>query len=361
MRHGLVIALLVGACAAQPSRQQTQYADGRPHEAYAMRNGVRHGTARVWHAEGPLASEGRYVNGKREGRFVYFDTRGAFSHQIVYVQDEAVWRSDDPDVKPDVRRLSAEYQQRIRATLAPTKAMLPLPWFSSLDRTTSLARVGAELGVGGPSSLAFGSARRLDLFGNYTRRELGGYVQFSQTSLESMSGDTFSGRRTLEGGGTYQLPFKRYGTPTARLGILVPVGNDNTEGFLAGTAGAFQRPADAAASVPSTVAVRSSANFTRVGKRFVFQGDAGIDMLLGGEPSSFDALARANIAVGFGSRSALISAEVTNTLAVSDLDRRLHAFGLGGGARVQRFWLTGLLSYCVSGGIAATASVGYEL
>jgi hypothetical protein len=49
-------------------------------------------------------------------------------------------------VKPDVRRLSAEYQQRIRATLAPTKAMLPLPWFSSLDRTTSLARVGAELG-----------------------------------------------------------------------------------------------------------------------------------------------------------------------------------------------------------------------
>lgn len=326
-----------------------------------MLGDVRHGKARVWHPEGPLAETGTYVNGKREGRFVYFDPRGAFTHQSLYVRDEEVWSSEDPDAKPDVRQLSLEYQQRVRTALAPTKSMLPIPWFSSLDRTTSLDRVGAELGVGGPSTLAFGSARRLDLFGNYTREDLGAYGQFSQTSLETMSGGTYSGRRTLEGGATYRLPFERYGTSTARLGILAPIGNDNTEGFLAGTAGAFQRPADAAGSVPSTMAVRSSANFTRVGKRFVFQADAGIDALLGGEPSAFDALARANIGVGFGSRSALISAEVTNTLSITDLDRRLHAFGLGGGARVQSFWLTGLLSYGISGGVAATASVGYEL
>ncbi|MBL0219918.1 MAG: hypothetical protein IPQ07_39385 [Myxococcales bacterium] len=245
--------------------------------------------------------------------------------------------------------------------LAPSSSSIPQPWFSGLDRATSLDRAGVQFGVGGPGALALGSARRFDVFGNYMRGDLGGYGQFSMASLEATPGANLSGRQTLEVGATYRLPYRRWGIATARLGILAPVAHDDGDGFVASTAGVFQRPGDAAASVPSTVGIRTSTNLTRSLKRFVVQADAGIDWLLGGEPSALDALARFDLGLGFGSRAALLELELTNTMSIADLDRRLHGIGFGGGVRVYRVWLSAIVTYCISNDLAITAGVGYAL
>lgn len=354
------IAIVVAGCAASVASQETHYAAGQPHEEYQLRNGVRHGKARVWHSTGKLALEGTYVAGKREGTFVFFDAAGEFEYQAVFHSDEEIWRSTDRGAKPDLQQLTIARQRELAAIPTPTSA-LPLPWFSSIDRTTSLDRAGAQLGFGGPAGLGFGSARRFDIFANYMRGELGGYGQLSQTTLEAMSGRSLSGAWALEGGGTYLIPYERFGAVTARLGLLVPFGDGTTASFAAATSGALQRPADGTASVPATLAVRTSSNLTRVGRRFVFQADAGIDWLLGGASAAFEPFARANAAVGFGGRSGLIGVEVANTVSITDLDHRLHGAGLSGGVRLMGIWVSALLSYSINGDAAFTTGLGYEL
>lgn len=355
---GLLVAC---APATRISRQETRYPDGQPHEEFATRDGVRHGKSRTWHANRTLESEGNYVLGKREGRFVYYDDRGTFERQVLFIGDEEVWSSTDPSAMPDRSKLTSDRTKRSDAALAPTPAMLPVPWFSSIDRTTALDRAGVQLGFGGPAALSFGSVRRLEVFGNYSSGTFGGYGQFSQTSLETMSGVVFDGRRTLEAGGTIHVPLLPLGTTVGRLGVAIPIGNDDGNGFVASTAGSFQRPVDAATSIPSAVAVRTSANWTHVIKRFVFQGDAGVDWLLGGEPRAFDALARANVGLGFGSRSRLLSVELTNTVPVVAVDRWLLGVDLAGAWRIEGFWISAALSYSVFGDTAFTTAVGYEL
>lgn len=354
-------ALLAVACAPSSAVHQTRYPDGRPQEEYGTRNGVRHGKARTWHAIGTIATEGTYIAGRREGTFTTFADDGSVLYRALFINDEEVWRSSDPTAQPDMQQVSIARRKVIDEALAPTTASVPVPWFSSLDRTTSLSRVGLQMGLGGPDKLPFGSVKRTEIFGNYMRGRLGGYGQFSQTTLEAPSGLMFSGRQTLEGGATFRLPSTGLGTATSRVGVLVPIGNDNGDGFVASTAGSFQRPTDAASSVPSAVAIRTGANLTRVTRRFVLQGDAGIDWLVAGEPSALDALARANVGVGFGSRSALIHLELTNTISISDPSRRLHSIGFGGGIRIVKGWLSGVFSHCISGDTSLTAAVGYEL
>lgn len=362
-RIGVLSITLVAACATARGPKRTDYPDGT-YEEYTLVDGKRQGKTRLWHSNGRLASEGNYAAGKREGTFVYFTENGDFAYQALFLRDEEVWRSSDRDARPDVRKLTLERQETAEHTPIPTRA-LPVPWFVSVDRTTSLDRAGMQLGFGQAAGLPFGSAKRFDLFGTFSLGELGAYGQFSQTSLTSMEelslDRTLSGRRTLEGGATYHLPFHRFGDYRARAGLLVPVSNDDNEGFLAASAGAFQRPADAAASVPSTVALRTSTSLVHTTKRFVLQGDGGLDWLLGGEPRPVDVLARANLGLGFGSRTAILSVELSNTVSLTDLDRRLHSVGFGGGASIAGMWLSGLLSYCVSGGTAFTTAVGYEL
>jgi hypothetical protein len=366
MTRVIVLTLLVACVPPGASGlRQNRYDDGKLQEEYTLRNGARHGKARTWHRTGRTESEGNYVADKREGRFVYYNDRGEFEYQVLYMRDAEVWRSTDPNAKPDVRGTTTARQEQIKATPIPETAK-PIPWFASLDRTTSLTRVGAQLGVGAPAGLDFGSAKRIEAFANFVVGEWGAYGQFSQTSLQAMSVSfpderTLAGRQTFELGATHALPLDRWGTTTARLGVLLPVGNDSSDGFVAGTAGAFQRPADAAGSVPSTTAVRTSTSLTRTMNRFVLQADAGFDWLLGGEPTALDVLARANLGVGFGSRTAIVAVELSNTMALTDLDRRLHAAGLSGGAHVAGFWFSGLLSYCINGGAAFTAGVGHEL
>ena len=361
MRGAAIAVVSLIACRPPPTVETTRYRDGRTSEEITMRNGVRHGPARTWHPNGKLASQGNYVLGKREGRFYFYTPDAKLEYQALFIRDEEVWRSTDPAATPDRAAISSERTKRIDEEHVATKAMLPIPWFATIDRTTELDRVGAQIGFGGPAALSFGSVRRLEVFGNYATDRIGAYGQYSQTSLETMSGVDFSGKRSLELGATLHLPLVPVGTTTARLGIAVPLGSDDGQGFVASTAGSFQRPADASASIPSAVVARASASWTHVIKRFVFQGDVGADALLGGEPRAFDTLARMNLGLGFGARSRMLTLEVSNTVPVLDVDRWLLGVSLGGGWRISGVWASLALTHTVFGDTTLTTAVGYEL
>jgi hypothetical protein len=348
-------------CGGTTIVHQTRYPDGKTHEIFTTQDDKRSGKERVWHPNGAMASEGTYVAGKREGTFVFYNEDRSFDHQVFYLHDEEVWTSRDPKAVPDLPEETRKVSETLASAQRPSPAWIPPPWFSGLDRTTSLNRAGMQYGVGGPGTLAFGSARRFDVFGNYMHRDVGGYGQFSTASLETMSGVTLSGRQTLELGATYRLPSTRLGLGTARLGVLAPVAHNDGNGFLATTAADFQRPSDAVSSVPSSLAIRTSTSLTRSMNRLVVQADAGIDWMLGGEPAALDALARLNLGLGFGSRAAVLQVELTNTLSISHVDRRLHGVGFGGGVGVVGVWLSGMVTYCVSNDVAITAAVGYAL
>jgi hypothetical protein len=376
LRIAAVAALIACTGSAKLSTQRISYPNGSPHFEYEMRNGVPDGTGRVWHANGELSSQGVYVNGVKHGEFTFYDDDGRFEHKAYFWKNVEVWRSTVATEKPPEQLISGLVafsgstpphlgeNMPTEETSTPGFQISrdpPAPYFALLDRTTGLNRVGLQFGFGAGDGTSFGSVSRLEVFGNYRVSRFGAYGQLSQARYEAVPGMTLSGRRTLEGGGTYHHSLGGIGMLTARTGLLVPVGNDDTDGFLASNAGAFQRPTDAAASFPTTAAIRTGASLTRMRERVVMQADAGVDWLAGGPNASLDALLRANAGVGFGIRSALVSAELSNTVRVSEPSRRLHAFGLGGTFWLNRMWVQTSLSLTVTGTTAITGALGYEL
>lgn len=374
----LILFGVLAACgaAAKPSTQMFKYPDGGPHYEYQMLNGLPHGTGRVWHPNGELSSQGEYVNGVKHGEFTFYDDNGDFQHKALFWKNVEVWRSSVADDQPpkqlidglsafsgtDAPRLGENMPTE--ETTSPAFKISrdpPAPYFATLDRTTALNRVGLQFGFGAAEDMSFGSVTRLELFGNYRISQLGVYGQLSQTQFEAAPGMSLSGRRTLEAGGTYHHELANVGMLTARAGVLAPIGNDTTDGFIATSAGASQRPTDAATSFPATAAIRTGASLTRMGRSLVVQADGGVDWLLGGPNASLDALVRANGAIGYGIRSALASVELTNTVRVSEPTRRIHALGFAGTFWLNRMWVTAAWSATLDGATALTGALGYEL
>lgn len=362
------VVLVIAACTPAPvtSTRRVAYPDGKPHYEYELRDGIPHGPGRSWHANGERHAEGVWVNGVKHGDFTVFDERGAFAYNAHFFKGLEVWRSTDRAATPPpelLARLTAstdtppqrgENFDPARPREPAISFEPPAPYFASMDRTTSISRIGMQVGVGDTTDLDLGAVRRYELFANYKLSELGVYGQVSQTTLTTED-TTLPGRRTLELGATYQVA-----SVSLRSGLLVGVGNETSDGYIASSAGAQQRPADAIASFPSSVALRTGGSFTRVSKPIVIQVDAGIDWILGG-PAAVDGLLRANGAIGVGVRSFLIGIELTNTIRVSDSDRRVHAAGLGGTFWMKHAWLNVLLSRSLDGSTVITGAVGYEL
>ena len=376
--RNFILALCLSACASS-SKVTTSpaHSNGQLRWDYEMVDGVPNGHGRVFYADGTPKSEGEYVNGVKHGMFTFYRDDGSFELQIYFWKNTAVWRSTDATAKPpkelvsgltafsgSTPRIGSDFGTTTEAPSAPALRLSfepPMPYFASLDRTTGVNRVGLQFGFGGAGERPFGSVTRLEVFGNYRFSEFGVYGQFSESTFEVEPNMRLSGRQTLELGGTYQRPIAALGPLSARAGLLVPVGNDTSEGYLASTAGATQRAADAAATFPSTLAVRTGASLTHQRERLVLQGDAGIDWLLGGPNSSLDALARANAGVGLGFQSVLVGLEVANTVRISEPSRHLHVMGVSGTFWVNQIWCTGFASRSLDGEMAVTGAIGYEL
>lgn len=377
-RAALLFVLAVAACGGRGTlsgreTHRVAYPNGYARFEFELRDGLPNGRGRTWYPTGALQSEGSYSDGARHGRFWFFTEDGAFDHQAMFFNNSEVWRSaeatDAPPSNwaaelPDLARPAQRVATRVEAAPVPAwavRSVLPLPYFSNLDRTSALARGGMQLGVGDSADVSFGSVARFDAFANYRFSKLGVYGQLTQTQLELPSGMWLNGRRSLELGGTYLHTLRRIGDLSTRVGILVPTGNDDLDGFLASSAGAALRPSDAAASIPSSVALRTGSSFTRIRERVVLQADLGVDWLFGSDARGFDALLRANAGVGFGTRTAIVSFELDNTVSLSDATRRLHSLGLGGTVTFAQFWLSACASITPTGATALNTSVGHDL
>lgn len=364
----VALAACGGGYAGTGNTHRVAYPDGKERFEFALRDGLPNGRGRVWYSSGALELEGTYVDGARHGRFWFFTESGEFHYQAIYFNNGEVWRSTRQEAEPPAewavglasgeampvpRRAGEVRSDDAKPWLAvPT---VPSPLFASLDRTT-MERGGVQVGVGGPDD--FGSAVRVDVFGHYRFSRFGAYAQVSQTQLTAAM-ETLSGRRTFDLGGTARKGIS-LGMFTVRAGLLVPMGNDDASGFVASTAGVAQRPTDAASSFASSVAARTSASLVRSGERSVFQVDAGVDWLFGTEAHALDALLRANAGVGLGTRRALLTIELSNTLRASERTS-LHAIVVGGTITFAKVWIGANVSITHEADAAIVTSVGYGL
>ncbi|MBA3455423.1 MAG: hypothetical protein H0T42_20190 [Deltaproteobacteria bacterium] len=368
---GLVaLVASVGCSAGTGNTHRVAYPNGYARFEFQLREGLPNGRGRVWYPSGALELVGTYVDGARHGRFWFFTESGAPAYQAIYFDNAEVWRSTDPDAEPPANWAvelarseavpTASKAERVESESAKSwlvRSPVPAPAFASLDRIT-IERGGVQVGVGGAETVDFGSVIRVDVFGHYRFSRFGAYAQLSQTQLAAQM-ETLAGRRTFELGGTGRRGLLG-GKITGRAGLLVPVGNDDTSGFVASTAGVAQRPADAASSFASSVSARTSASFVTTGERSVVQIDAGVDWLLGTETRAVDALVRANAGVGLGTRRAMLTIELSNTLRVAERTR-LHALVLGGTATFAKVWLGANVSITHEAAASVLTSVGYDL
>jgi hypothetical protein len=380
MSRYITSLVLVAACSggARPTTQRVNYPDGTKHYEYALENGLPNGVGRSWHSNGELRSEGEYVAGVKHGLFKFYDDDGAFEYQVFFYKGAEVWRSTDAAAKvPDdvvsgliayspglpqrgvdeYTRPPTEVEKGFRVELSRDP---PVPYFSTLDRTTSLSRVGVQYGFGDAGDRSLGAVTRLELFANYKFSQFGVYGQLLQSSFESSPNMSLSGRRTGEVSTTYHMSAGDFGALSFRGGMLTSLGHDDSEGYIAATAGSYQRITDVASSVPGTVALRTSTSLTRSFSHMILQGDGGVDWLLGGQ-SSFDPLVRLNAGVGLGVRSGMLSIELANVVRASDPKQHLHTLGLGGTFWFEQLWLTLSASSSLEGHVALTGSMGYEL
>ena len=368
MRTALVIMLACSGAAAAPSIYRAEYPDGNARFELELHGGLPNGPGRGWHRNGKLAFEGSYLDGARHGRFRLFDEAGAFVAQAIFVNNQEVWRSTDANERPP-----AEWMEGLRMTgrrgLMVDDAVddgeagarrAPRPYFSTLDRTAGPARAGAQLGVSDAEVLDFGAAMRVDVFGHYRFGAYGAYAQVSQTRLSIPEDMTLSGRQTLVLAGTYDraLAFARL---SATGGIITPLGNTGTEGFFASSAGSRQRPSDVALSIPAPFGVRSAASLTVTRGLFVVQADTGIDWMLGAAGRGFDPLAHANLGVGLGTRSTLITAEISNLMRLGSGSEHLHSIALGGTIALPILWVSASLAFSDRGTTSFLGSVGHDL
>lgn len=370
------IALVLAGCGASLAPRvpvdRVAYPNGKARFEFELRDGLPNGRGKAWHRNGKLASEGTYKDGARHGQFWFYNDDGTFSGQAIYVDNVEVWRSTDERAQPP-----GEWQERVAvmaretptdATLVDTEAetpwetqrQAPRPYFSTLNRTTAPARVGTQVGVSNAKDLHFGAATRLDVFGHYRLGRYGVFAQLSETRLAVEDDMTLAGRRTGILAGTYHLALGA-ATLSANAGFIVPLGNDDPAGSVASYAGAEQRPTDAAFAIPAPFAVRSGASITASRGIFLLQADAGLDWLLGGDEAGLDALGRANIGLGLGNRSTMLTAELDNAVHLSGQHTRFHALALGGTLRYPAVWVSASLVFSFAGTTSFLGSVGHDL
>lgn len=358
------------------SMQRVAYPSGQTRWEFQARDGVPHGTSHTYHPDGAVRSVGAYRNGRKHGLFIYYDAQGRIESKTYFWRHVAVWTSTDRSAEPPPELIAglmrmhgaeseappdeAEMEVSSPGLLDRLKARFdqgpPRAHFSSLDRTTPLTRFGVQLGAGG-SAQEDATVERATIFGNYVVDAYSVFAQLDGSRVRTTT-DEVGGRSTLEVSAGHHRRLAG-GWISPRVGVILPVGNDDQDGYMPSAAASYQRPADAVATLPSTVALRGAASYTRSGPGWVLQGDGGVDLAAGGAGGPVRPFGRANAALGIGARSLMGMLELSNTLRLDDLDQRLHAIGVGGALWLGGVWTTALLSRTSGGHITFAAGAGY--
>lgn len=358
MRALLLLALVGcgGALGSTASLDRVAYPSGKARFEFELRGGIPNGRGRAWHRNGKLASDGTYKDGARNGQFWFYGEDGAFVAQAIYVDNVEVWRSSEEQAAAPPAW--SEYVAA-RSPEPPSDATMvelddempgegdrsaPRPYFSIVDRTTAPARAGAQVGVSNAQEHGFGATKRVDVYGHYRTGPYGVFAQVSETRLSLEDEMSLAGRVTTVVAGTYHRPLG-FATLSTNAGFITPLGDVDATASVASYMGAKQRPADAAFSVPAPFTLRSGASLTASQGRAVVQVDAGLDAPLGAAERGVDLLGRANIGVGIGSRSTLLTAELDNTLHLAGAHEWLHALAVGGTVSYPIVWISASLVF----------------
>jgi hypothetical protein len=370
-RAAAVLALVLGACRTGDSQSvhRLRYPGGQVKWQIEMRGGLPDGNSITYDETGQLRSRGIYVAGRKHGLFQFFRTDGSLEIQRYYWRGVEIWSSVDPKASPP-RQLLDSFAEEERARGGPVDDVDPAefgdlparvddgppqPYFTSLDRTTSVTRVGVHAGRGG-SSIEQVWAERASVFGNYRIGPASAYAQFDASRLRDAYASV-AGRTTLELGGGYHLRLGR-GMLSGRVGVLAPIDHDDLLGSMVTAASAFQRPTDSVSAMASTVAIRTGASWTRSFRRQVVQLDSGVDWAAGGT-EDLRPLGRANAAIGIGDRSLIGTLELSNAVRLDDPGKSMHALGVGGAVWMRGGWFNALLSRTSGGHTTLTVGVGY--
>ena len=203
MRRAVLLLAFVSCARSQTGTHRVNYPQGNPHFEYITVDGVPNGRGRTWYPNGELQSEGSYVGGKKHGEFRFYADDGELEHRALFVKNDEVWRSSDPQAQAP-----QDVLDRIEAAPTPEGNGLqllrfskqpPASYFATLDRTTALDRIGLQVGFGAADSM------RTELFANHQFSRFGVYGQLSQTQAKSETSMTIAGRRTVEAGATYPM------------------------------------------------------------------------------------------------------------------------------------------------------------
>ena len=99
--------------------QKSWYRNGLLREQMPLRNGHRHGVARVWHKNGRLASEERYTNGRLHGICRQWSESGRLLGQYRMAQGTGVQRvwHDNGKLQMELSTVHGEFCGRSRSWL----------------------------------------------------------------------------------------------------------------------------------------------------------------------------------------------------------------------------------------------------
>lgn len=339
------VALIMVGCSPPPTTQRTlHYSTGEQRWRYDGVLGVPHGKSTTWHRNGAKRSVGRYWHGLQHGLFRYYDEQGAFERDVYFIAGEKVWESTVLDERPPaaLRKDARRAKPPRDVTETPfgkwvRKGRGPEPHFATLDRATSLDRVGVQVGWSVRSSEPRASVLdretpelttvRAEVFGNYVIGRYSVYGQVATSTLAYPDGRDVRGKSTIELSTARHAELSGVGDLSARLGLMVPVSGDGLDSLVASADSAYQRPADGASAFSADATLRSSLTLANVYGNFVFQSDAGIDWLFGGagDQAPVGALARVNAAIGAGVGRFMITLELSNAMLLESGARPMRA------------------------------------
>jgi hypothetical protein len=83
---GVLALLSLGACAGRQQHQThvATYRNGAPRWQAELVDGVPDGVSTTWHENGQVATRGRYIQGKRDGEFLFWDATGVELRRETY-------------------------------------------------------------------------------------------------------------------------------------------------------------------------------------------------------------------------------------------------------------------------------------
>jgi hypothetical protein len=294
----------------------------------SMVDGIPDGRATGWHPTGAVAYQGYYQDGERHGSFTFWDEDGTWLRIEEYERGVLLWSSTDK--KAVLTEAVASQASTPEEDLMLWWKEPGTPWPASFPVLSHMQQPGVVAQLSLQSIEDNGTTvttQHIYLAAAHSLSRLGApkaNVYLATDLPRFMSGPlqgATTGRVTLEGGASYAV-LSNLGL---RLGLMLPIANDDFDGYLVATKSAQHRIRNLVATYPRSIGFRTSAAYTREVAFFTFRVDPGLDLAVdafGDEtlamPDSAAVIATLGLGVGMGSEHIGVSAQFDSAVPLLD-------------------------------------------